>query len=144
MTIGNSIFPRSQQVAGKLVNIIYLDVNAQYGVDSNQLLLENVLAINGEILNIILTPIGSVHFEPEFGSNIPGMIFDQPTEFTTWAIEDELLLSLHRWLPVVKVDFTRSNITIIDDNTDANFLFQLYYSVQGIGNPVNVDFRFSS
>jgi phage baseplate assembly protein W len=140
----NSLYPRTLAVAGRIINILYLDVNSDYGLNNDQFLLENVFAINGQILNIILTPIGSSHFEPELGSNIPGMIFDLPSEFNNWAIEDELLLSMHRWLPVVQIDFTKSNIIAMDDVSESGYIFNLYYSVQGIGNPVSVDFRFST
>lgn len=140
----NSLYPRTVPVAGRLVNIVYLDINAQYGLDNNQLLLENILAINGQILHLILTPIGSVPFEPEFGSNIPGLIFDQPTGFTTMSMEDGLLLAMHRWLPVVQVDFRRSNIFMADDPSESGYVFQLYYSVGGLPSAVSVDFRFNS
>ena len=137
----NSLFPRTVPVAGRLANIVYLDINADYGNDNNQLLLENILAINGQIINIVLTPIGSVHFEPEFGSNIPGLIFDQPAPFTQLAVETGLFLAINRWLPVVHIDFRNSKIFMADDGSEANYVFQLLYSVERLPGTVNVDFR---
>lgn len=142
----NSLYPREFIVQGRLVRIVYLDINADYTMDNNQGLVENILAINTQIGALILTPVGSSHFEPEFGSNLSYYIFDlPPVELNTWVMEDELLIAMKRWMPMVKVDFTRSKITMVPDGAEANYLFNLFYSVDGI-DQVNIqtDFRFET
>ena len=138
----SSIFPLKTAVQGKFIKIIYLDVNGQYTLDTQQLVLENINAINNEIINLVMTSVGERPFEPEFGSELPNIVFDQPTEFSTWVIEDELFKAMNRWLPAVRINFDQSIITPLDNET--GYYFRLVYAVVGLSGNLVVDFRFST
>lgn len=139
----NSIFPLVLPIQGRFIRILYLDINANYTQDHQQLILDNVNAVNGELLNLILTAIGERHFEPEFGSTLPGLIFDQPTQFTTWIMEDALFKAVQRWLPSVRINFDQSIIAPLDMDI-GGYYFKLVYSIVGLTNSATVDFRFST
>ncbi|HWY34469.1 MAG TPA: hypothetical protein VNX68_07465 [Nitrosopumilaceae archaeon] len=142
MSQTSSIFPLTSPIQGRYIRILYLDVNSRYTQDTQQLVLENINAVNNELINLIMTAIGERHFEPEFGSTLPGLIFDQPTQFTTWIMEDALFKAVQRWLPNVRINFDQSIIAPLDNQT--GYYFRLVYSVEGITGNISVDFVFST
>jgi phage baseplate assembly protein W len=137
----NSLFPLPQPIQGKYIKILYVDVNTQFGLDNQQLLLENISAVNNEIINLILTAIGERHFEPEVGSELGDLIFDQPGEFTSWIMENKLFSAMARWMPNVWIDFGQSVIEPLDN--EIGYYFKLVYSVAGLTGVSTVDFQFS-
>jgi phage baseplate assembly protein W len=141
-SVGSS-YPLTQIIQGKLVKILYLDLNSQYTEDGQQLVLENIAAVNGEILNLIMTPIGSRHFEPEVGSAIPDLLFDQPSTVTIWVMKNKLFEAITRWMPYVQFDYKNSIIVPLQDSS--GYYFRLIYSIFGLdGNNVKADFRFTT
>jgi len=135
---GTLVSPRQ----GKYSRVIYRDVNSQFTLDGKPLLLDNIHAVNNEIINLILTQVGERHFEPEFGSRLPNLIFDQPIAFTDWLMEDELFIAVNRWLPNVRIDFNRSTIQAMVG--EGGYYFKLIYSVIGLGGNLQVDFHLST
>ena len=137
----SSLFPRSVAVRGRYVKILYLDINTQYGQSNNQLLVENINAVNNELLNLILTTPGELDFEPDFGSEVPGLIFEQPTAVASWMIENHLIVAVNRWLPFITID-TKETL-IVPLALQVGYYFKLVYSVAGINN-AQADFRFQT
>ena len=77
------------------------------------------------IKNLLLTAKGERVMQPDFGSNLRALLFEQHTDDLERRVEETILNSVSTWLPYVKV--TKINITQ-KDNTP---------------NTINVDIKFS-
>lgn len=80
--------------------------------------LKDIAAIKNSIRGILLTNKGERPFQPNFGCNITGYLFEQPDPITLSFLEDEIKDSIAQYEPrVVTTDVK------VQDNTDANALF---------------------
>lgn len=95
------------------------DVNINYSLTDGNLQVTDIDAINNMIENILTTTPGERPFEPEFGSDIPGMLFDPCDETTAWKMETAAFTALKRWMPYVSVD--RQNSRFMPDPNQAAF-----------------------
>jgi len=122
--------PSQSPTQGNFIKTVYSDVNSQYTQDTQSLILTNMAAVNGEIVNLIMTQIGSRPFEPEFGSAVPDLLFDQPSNLTIWVMKNKLFEAINRWMPNVQFDYQNSTIQPLV--YESGFYFRLVYSVYGI------------
>ena len=74
--------------------------------------LKNENAIARAVRNIVLTSPGEKFFNPEFGSSISEILFENVDEITAVSIEDEIRSSLKNYEPRVE---------LINVNVDPNF-----------------------
>ena len=74
--------------------------------------LKNENAIARAVRNIVLTTPGEKFFDPDFGSSISEILFENVDEITAVSIEDEIKSSLKNYEPRVE---------LIDVNVDPNF-----------------------
>ena len=80
--------------------------------------LKDISAIKNSIRNILLTNKGEKPFQPNFGCNITGYLFEQPDPITLSFLEDEIKEAIGKYEPRV----VTTNVDV-QDNTDANALF---------------------
>ena len=64
---------------------------------------KDITAVENSIKNILLTQINSVPGRPEFGSNINSFLFTVIDPLVSALLEEEIIFSLERWEPRVKV-----------------------------------------
>ena len=74
--------------------------------------LKNENAIARAVRNIVLTTPGEKFFDPDFGSSVSEILFENVDEITAISIEDEIKSSLNNYEPRVE---------LIDVNVDPNF-----------------------
>ena len=74
--------------------------------------LKNENAIARAVRNIVLTTPGEKFFDPDFGSSMGEILFENVDEITAVSIEDEIKSSLKNYEPRVE---------LIDVNVDPNF-----------------------
>ena len=74
--------------------------------------LKNENAIARAVRNIVLTSPGEKLFNPEFGSSVSEILFENVDEITAISIQDEISSSLKNYEPRVE---------LIDVNVDPNF-----------------------
>ena len=74
--------------------------------------LKNENAIARAVRNIVLTSPGEKLFNPEFGSSISEILFENVDDITAISIQDEIRSSLSNYEPRVE---------LIDVNVDPNF-----------------------
>ena len=90
-----------------------LSMSFKYNPLSGDLIaLKNENAIARAVRNIVLTTPGEKFFNPEFGSSIGEILFENVDEITAVSIEDEIRSSLKNYEPRVE---------LINVNVDANF-----------------------
>ena len=74
--------------------------------------LKNENAIARAVRNIVLTTPGEKFFDPDFGSSISEILFENVDDITAVSIEDEIKRCLGNYEP---------RIELIDVNVDPNF-----------------------
>jgi len=99
--------------------------------------LKNEEAIKQSVRNIVLTARGEKLFQPYFGSNLMGMLFENYSPFMIDAIRDEIAVSLQNNEIRIKI----LNIEVEDDRYDLNAL-SVTVEYQIIGQPVMKNFSF--
>ena len=99
--------------------------------------LKNEEAIKQSVRNIVLTSRGEKLFQPNFGSSLMGMLFENYTPFMIDAIQDEIAISLQNNEVRIKI----LNIDVEDDQYDLNAL-SVTVEYQIIGQPVMKNFSF--
>ena len=99
--------------------------------------LKNEEAIKQSVRNIVLTARGEKLFQPNFGSSLMGMLFENYTPFMIDAIRDEIAISLQNNEVRIKI----LNIDVEDDQYDLNAL-SVTVEYQIIGQPVMKNFSF--
>ena len=93
--------------------------------------LKNENAIARAVCNIVLTSPGEKFFNPEFGSSISEILFENVDEITAVSIEDEIRSSLKNYEP--RVELINVNV---DPNFDNNqFDVIISYRIVGIDIP---------
>ena len=93
--------------------------------------LKNENAIARAVRNIVLTTPGEKFFDPDFGSSIGEILFENVDEITAVSIQDEIRSSLKNYEP--RVDLTD---VVVDPNFDENqFDVKITYRIVGIDIP---------
>jgi hypothetical protein len=81
--------------------------------------------VKSNIRNLLLTEKGERVFQPNFGSNLKSLLFEQITPTTLENIENNIRESLSTWLPYVNVN----NLVAVQDDRNLNqILISLEYS----------------
>ena len=77
------------------------------------------------IRNLLLTERGERLFQPNFGSNLKSLLFEQITPTSLENVENDIRESLSTWLPYVNVN----NLVVVQDDRNPNqVLTSLEYS----------------
>ena len=93
--------------------------------------LKNENAIARAVRNIVLTTPGEKFFDPDFGSSIGEILFENVDEITAVSIQDEIRNCLKNYEP--RVDLTD---VVVDPNFDENqFDVKITYRIVGIDIP---------
>ena len=93
--------------------------------------LKNENAIARAVRNIVLTTPGEKFFDPDFGSSVSEILFENVDDITAVSIEDEIKSSLKNYEP--RVELINVNV---NPNFDANqFDVMISYRIVGIDIP---------
>jgi phage baseplate assembly protein W len=94
--------------------------------------------IKSNLINLLLTYKGERILNPNFGADLPRLIFDQITEETLSKIQNQIITSVTTYIP----EITLTNIQInpdIDNNTlSINISYQIILS--GVQDNIIIDF----
>ena len=81
--------------------------------------------VKSNIRNLLLTEKGERIFQPNFGSNLKSLLFEQITPGSLQNVEGDIRTSLSTWLPYVNVN----NLVVVQDDRNPNLvLTSLEYS----------------
>ena len=93
--------------------------------------LKNENAIARAVRNIVLTSPGEKLFNPEFGSSVSEILFENVDDITAISIQDEISSSLKNYEPRVEL----INVDV-DPNFDQNqFDVRITYRIVGVDIP---------
>ena len=95
--------------------------------------LKNENAIARAVRNIVSTTPGEKFFDPDFGSSISEILFENVDDITAVSIEDEIKSCLNNYEP--RVELINVNV---DANFDANqFDVVISYRIVGVDIPAS-------
>ena len=93
-------------------------------------------AIVGALKNLILTNIGEKPFQPNFGSRIRGLLFEDISFITANIIQTEISNSIKNYEPRVGVDAIR-----VQANPDQNrYDITIRFYINNLEAPVTINF----
>ena len=72
-------------------------------LNNDLIALKNVYAIARSVRNIILTTPGEKFFDPDFGSNVSKLLFENVDDITASQIQEEIEFSINNYEPRVKL-----------------------------------------
>ena len=72
-------------------------------LNNDLIALKNVNAIARSVRNIILTTPGEKFFDPDFGSNVSKLLFENVDDITASQIQEEIEFSINNYEPRVKL-----------------------------------------
>ena len=100
-------------------------------LNNDLIAIKNVNAIARSVRNIILTTPGEKFFDPDFGSNVSKLLFENVDDITASQIQEEIEFSINNYEPRVKL----TNVEVIADNDNASFDTIITYEVVGANVP---------
>jgi len=100
-------------------------------LNSDLIALKNESAISRSIRNIVFTLPGEKFFNPNFGSRVTKMLFENVDEITASNVRDEIATSIVNYEP--RVDLTNVVVTPDYDNNSFDVLVQ--YQIIGANVP---------
>ena len=100
-------------------------------LNNDLIVIKNVNAIARSIRNIVLTTPGEKFFDPDFGSNVTRLLFENVDDITASQIQEEIEFSINNYEPRVKL----INVEVIADNDNASFDTIITYEVIGANVP---------
>ena len=97
--------------------------------------------VKSNIRNLLLTEKGERIFQPNFGSNLKSLLFEQITPTSLENVENDIRESLSTWLPYVNVN----NIFVVQDASNPNLVqIQLEYFIETEKESLeNITFNFN-
>ena len=100
-------------------------------LNNDLIAIKNVNAITRSIRNIVLTTPGEKFFDPDFGSNVSKLLFENVDDITASQIQQEIEFSINNYEPRVKL----IDVQVIADNDNASFDTIITYEVIGADVP---------
>ena len=100
-------------------------------LNNDLIAIKNVNAITRSIRNIVLTIPGEKFFDPDFGSNVSNLLFENVDDITASQIQEEIEFSINNYEPRVKL----LDVQVIADNDNASFDTIITYEVIGADVP---------
>jgi phage baseplate assembly protein W len=89
-------------------------------------------AVASSVRNIILTQYGERRFNPLFGSNIRGLLFDPADEITASAIRNEIKVAIENFEQRAKLDY----VEVIPDAERNRFLVMIRFYLLNSIKPI--------
>ena len=115
----------------------FKDINLSFKrhpVTNDLVAIKNEDAIKKSVKNIIFTIIGEKPFNPEFGSQISGALFELDTQFNQIALQDEIKSVLSQFEP--RIDNIVTTVSIIPDSNEMNATIE--YDIVGLPTPPQI------
>lgn len=120
---------------------VWIDLNADYNLNTRPEILLDNQAINGSLRNLLRCRVGSRRMLREYGTYLFAFLQEPLTPITADSIFTSLVQSIERWEPRVKIDLVNSliepdtrmpgyRITLLYTILKTNIVSQLQFSVK--------------
>jgi phage baseplate assembly protein W len=94
------------------------------------------MAVVNSIKNLILTNYYEKPFQPEFGSSVRGLLFENLDSITATTIKGEIERTIQNYEPRATVE----NINVIADYDKNGFKVYLEFSIVNQTTPITINF----
>lgn len=132
-----SDYNKSGYIASPISGEVYRDVSFTFihPASGDVVVSTDLEAIKNSIKNIILTPIGSRPFFPDFGTRVTNLLFELADPQTERILEDEIITGIMRWERRV------TNVrAIVNDYSERNTYVVTIYFTATYG--INAELKF--
>lgn len=92
-------------------NVTWVDVNTNYGEDTDPELVRDIKAINNALFNLLSCKVGTRPFVRDFGCDLISALFEPSDKATADFIDLTLFQAIRRWEPRIQLDTARSSVT---------------------------------
>ena len=109
----------------------FKDISATFQkspINDDLIILKNTNAIARSIRNLVLTIPGEKPFQPDIGSNVSQMLFENMDNITAISISDEIKHTIYRFEPRVNV----YDIDVSPDYDNHQYNVTIKYEIIGI------------
>ena len=89
--------------------------------------LKNANAIARSVRNIVMTYPGEKFFQPDFGSRVSKLLFENVDDITASQIQEEIEFSISNYEPRVSL----VNVSVVANNDNASFDATITYDIIG-------------
>ena len=89
--------------------------------------LKDASAIARSVRNIVMTYPGEKFFQPDFGSKVSRLLFENCDDITASQIQEEIEFSIINYEPRVNL----RNVSVITNNDEASFDATITYDIVG-------------
>ena len=96
-------------------------------LNSDLIGLKDANAIARSVRNIVMTYPGEKFFQPDFGSKVSRLLFENVDDITASQIQEEIEFSISNYEPRVNL----TNVTVVADNDNALFDAIITYDIIG-------------
>jgi len=100
-------------------------------LNNDLIALKNQTAIARSVRNIVLTSPGEKFFNPDFGSNVSKLLFDNLDDLTALSIRDEIENSIRNYEPRVQL----IDVVVVPEYDNNEFNVTVVYRIIGIDVP---------
>jgi hypothetical protein len=123
-----------------VVAVRFRDLNPDYSLDVNPLIIEEKKAIEGQIRNVLSTIIGSEDFEPTYGCDLPLELYEPISPLTGFLLESDVIVALGTWMGgVISVG---ANLTIVALEDEDGYTINIPYYIKSL--QVNTSYSFDA
>lgn len=100
--------------------IIWVDVNSNFGEDSDPELVTDIAAINNSLFNLLSCVPGSRPFQRDYGCELMQALFEPADSVTRDFLDITLFQAIAQWEPRIQADVARSSVDTSSDGSGFN------------------------
>lgn len=100
---------------------------------------ENRALISNSIIAILMTKMGQRLWQPDFGSNLHKLIFEQNDTASARLVELAVTSAIRRWEPRVRIQSTQ--VTIDENTLSVNLRLEIIRIGDSFTLPISIDRR---
>ena len=94
-------------------------------LNNDLIAIKNVNAIARSVRNIVLTTPGEKFFDPDFGSNVSKLLFENVDDITASQIQQEIEFSINNYEPRVKLLSIEVNPDFDSNSYDVTIIYDI-------------------
>ena len=96
-------------------------------INADLIATQNQSAIARSVRNIVMTYPGEKFFQPDFGSRVSKLLFENVDDITASQIQEEIEFSISNYEPRVSL----VNVSVVANNDNASFDATITYDIIG-------------
>ena len=120
-------------------NSIYSDLDLSFNpnpITGDLMLVKNSVAVIRALRNLILTNVYEKPFNPEFGSSVRKLLFENMSPFIASTLSKELINTIQNYEPRVSI----KQLTVTPDYDNNSYSVTIECYIKSITDPVTVGF----